>query len=60
VGSFTIFSPTVFYLKEIPSRLIFQEVFLIFLFGFLSALVAAWVASGKVSQTKPADVLRYE
>jgi lipoprotein-releasing system permease protein len=60
MGSFAIFSPTVFYLKEIPSRLIFSEVFLIFLFGFLSALIAAWVASGKVSQTKPAEILRYE
>jgi lipoprotein-releasing system permease protein len=57
---FAIFSPTIFYIKEIPSRLIFHEVLLIFLFGFLSALAAAWAASGKVSQTKPAEVLRYE
>ncbi|MDR3304389.1 MAG: ABC transporter permease [Treponema sp.] len=59
-ADFAIFSPTVFYIKEIPSRLIFHEVLLIFLFGFLSALAAAWAASGKVSQTKPAEVLRYE
>jgi lipoprotein-releasing system permease protein len=58
--NFAIFSPTVFYLKEITSRLIFSEVFLIFLFGFLSAPVAAWAASSKAAQTKPADVLRYE
>jgi lipoprotein-releasing system permease protein len=57
---FAIFSPAVFYIKEIPSRIIPQEVFLIYLFGFLSALLAAWFASGKVSRTRPAEVLRYE
>jgi lipoprotein-releasing system permease protein len=57
---FAIFSPTVFYIKEIPSRLIPHEVLLIFLFGFFSALLAAWFASGRVSRTRPAEVLRYE
>jgi lipoprotein-releasing system permease protein len=59
-GEFAVFSTQVFYLKEIPSRVIPHEVVLIFLFGFLSALLAAWFASGKVSATKPAEVLRYE
>jgi len=59
-GEFAVFSPQVFYIKEIPSRVIPLEVVLIFLFGFLSALLAAWFASGKVSGTKPAEVLRYE
>jgi lipoprotein-releasing system permease protein len=59
-ADFAIFSPTVFYLKEIPSRPILSEVFLIFLFGFLSALAASWTASAKVSQAKPADILRCE
>jgi lipoprotein-releasing system permease protein len=57
---FAIFSPTVFYIKEIPSRLIPHEVLIIFLFGFFSALVAAWFASGRVSRIRPAEVLRYE
>jgi len=57
---FAIFSPQVFYIKEIPSRVIPHEVILIFLFGFFSALLAAWFASGKVSGTRPAEVLRYE
>jgi lipoprotein-releasing system permease protein len=57
---FAVFSPQVFYIKEIPSRIIPREVILIFLFGFLSALVAAWFASLKVSRTRPAEVLRYE
>ncbi|MHB9291072.1 lipoprotein-releasing system permease protein [Hollandina sp. SP2] len=60
LGDFAIFSPAIFYIKEIPSRIIPQEVFMIYLFGFLSALLAAWFASGKVSRTRPAEVLRYE
>jgi len=57
---FAVFSPQVFYIKEIPSRVIPHEVVLIFLFGFFSALLAAWFASGKISGTRPAEVLRYE
>jgi lipoprotein-releasing system permease protein len=57
---FAVFSTQVFYLKEIPSRVIPREVVLIFLFGFFSAVLAAWFASGKVTTTKPAEVLRYE
>jgi lipoprotein-releasing system permease protein len=59
-GEFTVFSPAVFYIKEIPSRIIPHEVALIFMFGFLSALLAAWSASGRVSRIRPAEVLRYE
>jgi lipoprotein-releasing system permease protein len=59
-AEFAIFSPAVFYIKEIPSRVIPHEVFLIFMFGFLSALLAAWFASGRVSRIRPAEVLRYE
>jgi lipoprotein-releasing system permease protein len=57
---FAIFSPRIFYIKEIPSRLIPHEVLLIWMFGFLSALLASWFASAKVSRTQPAEVLRYE
>jgi lipoprotein-releasing system permease protein len=59
-GSYGIFSPTIFYIKEINPRIIPYEVVLIFFFGLLSSLVAAFVASGKVSRTRPAEVLRYE
>jgi lipoprotein-releasing system permease protein len=58
--NFSVFSPAVFYIKEVPARIIPQEAILIFLFGLLSALLAAWFASGKVSRTNPAEVLRYE
>jgi lipoprotein-releasing system permease protein len=59
-GSFSVFSPAVFYIKEIPSRIIPLEVAVIFSFGFLSALIAAWIASEKVSNIQIAQVLRYE
>jgi lipoprotein-releasing system permease protein len=59
-GDFAVFSPAVFYIKEIPSRVIPHEAVLIFLFGFLSAALAAWAASKKVSLIKPAEVMRYE
>ena len=59
-GDFKIFSPAVFYVKEITSRIIFYEVALIFAFGFLSSLIAAWFASRKATKIQPAEVLRYE
>jgi len=58
--SFAVFSPAVFYIKEIPSRIIPAEVILIFMFGFLSALSASWFASRKAVKIQPAEVLRYE
>jgi len=60
IGDFFFFSPAVFYIKEIPSRIIPGEVVLIFFFGLLSALLAAWFASRKVARIRPAEVLRYE
>jgi lipoprotein-releasing system permease protein len=60
VDDFTIFSPAVFYIKEIPSRIIPREVVFIFLFGFFSALLAAWFASRKITHIQAAEVLRYE
>lgn len=59
-NEFSIFSPQIFYVKEIIARVIPHEVVLISLFGFLAAILAAWFASGKVSGANPAEVLRYE
>jgi len=58
--NFAVFSPAVFYIKEIPSRIIPAEVIMIFMFGFLSALSASWFASRKAVKIQPAEVLRYE
>jgi len=59
-NNFSVFSPAIFYIKEIPSRILVSEVIIIFMFGFLSALAAAWFASRKISKIQPAEVLRYE
>jgi lipoprotein-releasing system permease protein len=59
-GDFAIFSPTIFYLKEIPARLIPQEVIIIFLFGFLSSAVSSFFASKRASRISPQEVLRSE
>jgi len=60
VDNFAVFSPTIFYIKEIPSRILPQEVIIIFMFGFLSALAASFFASRRISKIQPAEVLRYE
>jgi lipoprotein-releasing system permease protein len=60
VGGFAFFSPAVFYIKEIPSRIIPHEAVMIFMFGFFSALFAAWFASRAISRILVAEVLRYE
>jgi len=60
VDNFAVFSPTIFYIKEIPSRILPHEVIIIFMFGFLSALAAAFFASRRISKIQPAEVLRYE
>jgi len=60
IGDFAVFSPAHFFLVEVPSRVIPSEVVLIFTFGFLSSLLAAWIASRRVSRILPAEVLRYE
>ena len=57
---FKVFSTKIFYIKETPSRILPLEVLFIFIFGFLSALVAAWFASRKITKIQPAEVLRYE
>jgi lipoprotein-releasing system permease protein len=57
---FKVFSTKIFYIKETPSRIIPLEVLFIFMFGFLSALIAGWIASRKITKIQPAEVLRYE
>jgi len=57
---FSLFSPEFFYMDEIPVRIQFSETLFIFLFGVLSAALAAWIASRSITRLKPAEVLRYE
>jgi lipoprotein-releasing system permease protein len=63
VGSgrhFALFSPTYFYLDEVPSRVLFPEVLGIFLFAVLSSTLAAYVASVRTARIRPAAVFRFE
>ncbi len=56
----SIFPENYFYLTEIPYRILFHEVLMIFIFALLSALFSAYFASRKISVKTPAEYLRYE
>ncbi len=57
---FAIFSPTSFYLTEVPSHVYLREAFLVAFFAVAACAVAALAASRAVSRFRPAEVLRYE
>ncbi len=56
----SFFSPVYFYLTEVPVRILYFEAAGIFAFGVYSSLGAAHLASRRISEIKPARVLRYE
>ena len=56
----SFFSPVYFYLTQVPIRVLYLEVAGIFAFGVFSSLAAAHLASKRISEIKPAKVLRYE
>ncbi len=60
VERFSLFSPTYFYISEVPTRVLPQEALLIYLFAVASCGLAALGASRRVSGVRPAEVLRYE
>jgi lipoprotein-releasing system permease protein len=57
---FALFSPTYFYLSEVPSRVLLPEAFLVVLFALGSCVLAALFAAAPVRRVRPAEVLRYE
>ncbi|TVQ37953.1 MAG: ABC transporter permease [Spirochaetaceae bacterium] len=59
-ADFSIFSPTYFYIMEVPSHVYFWEAAGIFLFALLSSGVAAVAASTRITRIRPAEVLRYQ
>lgn len=59
-AGFAIFSPAYFYIQEIPSRVLYRELLIIFLFALLASLLAAWRASKIISDFDPREILRYE
>jgi ABC-type lipoprotein release transport system permease subunit len=59
-GGFAIFSPTSFYLVEVPSRVLPREAFFVAFLAVFSCTFAAYAAARAVSRFRPAEVLRHE
>jgi len=59
-GGFAIFSPTSFYLVEVPARVLVREAFFVAFLAVFSCTFAAYAASRAVSRFRPAEVLRHE
>ncbi len=55
-----VFSAANFYITELPVRIIYSEVMLVFLFAVFTSTIAAYSASGIISRYRPSEVLRYE
>ncbi|MBN2737312.1 MAG: ABC transporter permease [Spirochaetales bacterium] len=55
-----LFSPRVFYINSIVSKVFFSDAFIISLFALVSTSGAAFFASRKISEIRPAGILRYE
>ncbi|MBN1241505.1 MAG: ABC transporter permease [Spirochaetales bacterium] len=58
--SFKVFSPTSFYLIDVPSRPLLPETLFVAAMGASSAAAAAWLAAARVPRFKPSEVLRDE
>ena len=57
---FQLFSPSYFYIQEVPVQVVFGEVMFAFFFAFFAALVSAYMAVKKLDVKNPASVLRCE
>lgn len=55
-----LISGGVFYLRDIPVRVLWNEVWIIFLFALGSASASAWMASGEILKIRTKEVLRNE
>ncbi|MGP1438626.1 MAG: ABC transporter permease, partial [Treponema sp.] len=58
--NFEIFNTSYFYMDKVPIKLFFLEIFFVFLFGLCSATFAALIATKKMIDIRPAEILRYE
>lgn len=60
MDNFSIFSQKVFYMDAVPSVITFFECCYISLFGLVSSSIAALIATKKILNLKPQEILRYE
>ena len=58
--AFAIFNTSYFYMDKVPIRLFFEEMFFVFLFGLSSATFASLIATKKMTEIRPQEILRYE
>ena len=56
----SIFSPEVYYIDQVPVRVLIREAVFVNVFAVACCVIAAWSASRKIADFKPAIVLRYE
>ena len=56
----SIFSPLVFYIDQVPTRVLFPEIFLISVVAMLCSTLSAAFAANRVSRFKPASIMRNE
>jgi len=55
-----LFSPTVYFLTELPSKVIFSDVIFIVCLSLFLSFLSTLYPSYKASKTNPAEILRYE
>ena len=60
ISNLSFFSPTYFYLVDVPVRILPIEIGITVAVAISSTLLASFVASRKVSQIEPQRILRYE
>jgi len=59
-GSVEIFSTATFYMQEVPVRILYIDVMIIVLFAAGVSVIAAYAASKRISEFRPAEILRNE
>ena len=60
ISNLSFFSPTYFYLVDVPVRILPIEIGITIAVAIASTLVASFVASRKLAQIEPQRILRYE
>lgn len=55
-----IFSTATFYMQAVPVRILYSDVLVIVLFAAGASVLAAYAASKRISEFKPAEILRNE
>jgi len=59
-GGVEIFSTATFYMQEVPVRILYSDLMIIVLFAAGASVIAAYAASKRISEFRPAEILRNE